>query len=113
MSYTHFKGVSVTEDGFAYGTKGNEVALFASLLEGSATWDPGNIADGAEEAVDITVTGAALGDFVLVSFSLDVADLTLTAAVTATNTVTAQLSNSTGGAIDLNSGTVRVKVLKR
>jgi hypothetical protein len=60
----------------------------------------------------VTVTGAALGDFVLVSFSLDVADLTLTAAVTATNTVTAQLSNLTGSAVDLGSGTVKVLVLK-
>lgn len=81
-------------------------------LDGSATWDPGNIADGNEEAQDITVTGAALGDFVLVSFSLDVTDLVLTGCVTAANTVTASLSNNTGGAIDLSSGTVRARVMR-
>jgi len=80
-------------------------------LEGSAVWDPAEIADGDEEAQEITVTGAALGDFVVVSFSLDVTDLTLTADVTAASTVTAVLANNTGGAIDLASGTVRARVM--
>jgi len=113
MSYTHFKGVSVTEDGFAYGTKGNEVPLFTSILQGSAVWDAASIADGDAVSVDITVTGAALGDFVLVSIGIDTVDLVLTAQVTAANVVTATLSNNTGGAVDLASSTVRVKVLKR
>lgn len=83
-------------------------------FSGSATWDPGSIADGDEEVKEITVTGVALGDFVTgVSFSLDVADLTLTAQVTAADTVTAQLSNNTGGAVDLGSGTVYVRVASR
>jgi hypothetical protein len=113
MSYTHFKGVSVTEDGLAFGTKGNEVALFASVLEGSATWDPASILDGDMESVNVTVTGAVLGDFVLVSLGTDTLDLSLTAQVTASNTVTATLANNTGGAVDLTSSTLRVKVLKR
>lgn len=98
----------------------SEVSITKQLLnspntvEAAATWDAGEIADGDEEVKEITVTGAALGDYVIgVSLSIDVADLTLTAAVTAANTVTAQLSNSTGGAINLGSGTVRVLVLKR
>ena len=76
------------------------------------TWDPGSIASGAEEVATATVTGATLGDFALASFSLDVTDLTLTAQVTATNTVTAQLTNNTGGAINLSSGTLSVLVLQ-
>jgi hypothetical protein len=87
-------------------------SLGVNQAAGTTTWDPGSIATGAEEVKEITVSGAALGDFVLVSFSLDVADLTLTAAVTATNTVTAQLSNLTGGAVNLGSGTLKVLVLK-
>lgn len=83
------------------------------FLTGSATWDPSSIVDGNEEACEITVTGAALGDFVIgVSFSLDVQDLQLTADVTAANTVTAVLSSS-GDTVDLASGTVRVVVMKR
>lgn len=83
------------------------------MLTGSATWNPSSIVDGNEEAKEITVTGAALGDFVIgVSFSLDVADLQLTADVTAANTVTAVLSSS-GDTVDLASGTIRVVVMKR
>ena len=77
---------------------------------GSVAWNPASIADGDEEAKDITVTGAALGDFALVSFSLDVTDLVLNGQVTAANTVTAILANNTGGAIDLGAGTVYAKV---
>lgn len=83
------------------------------MYTGSATWDPGSIDDGNEEAKEITVTGVALGDQVIgKSFSLDVADLVLDAQVTAANTVTAVLANNTGGAIDLGSGTIRVTVMK-
>ena len=82
-------------------------------MRGTATWDPGSIADGNEEAQEITVTGAALGDFVQVSFSLDITDLVLNGAVTAADTVTAILANNTGGAIDLASGTVAALVNKR
>ena len=79
-------------------------------MSGTATWDPGSIEDGNEEAKEITVTGAALGDLVVCSFSLDVTDLVLRGAVTAANTVTAILANNTGGAIDIGSGTVRALV---
>lgn len=82
-------------------------------LQGSAAWDPGNIADGDEEAKEVTVTGSVLGDFAVASFSLDVTDITLDAQVTVANTVTCILANNTGGAIDLGSGTVYVKVFKK
>ena len=75
------------------------------------TWDASSIAAGDEEALEVTVPGASLGDFVLSSFSVDVADLMLTAAVPAANTVTAVLANNTGGSIDLASGTLRVRVI--
>ena len=81
-----------------------------SGYSGSATWNPGSIADGNEEVTEVTVIGASLGDFAFASFSLDVTDLTLSAQVTAVNTVTVQLGNWTGGNLDLGSGTVRVKV---
>lgn len=81
-------------------------------LEGSATSDVASIADGDEAAVEVTVTGAALGDFALASVSLDVADLVVSASVTAANTVTIVLANNTGGAVDLASATFRARVLK-
>lgn len=87
--------------------------LGKDAINASTTWNPGSIADGGMEAKDVTVTGAELGDHVLVSFSLDVADLTLTANVTAANTVTCVLANSTGGAVDLAEGTLYIRLLKR
>lgn len=94
----------------------NQAELIAMLtalrgLEASETYDAGSIADGDEEVGEITVTGAVLGDYVLASLSIDVADLAITAAVTAADTVTYQLLNNTGGAVDLASATVRVRVL--
>jgi len=80
---------------------------------GSDTWDAASIADGDEEAKEVTVTGAALGDFAIASLSIDIVDLVLNAQVTAANTVTCILANNTGGAIDLASCTVYVLVIRR
>ena len=82
-------------------------------LHASDTWDAGSIADGDEEAKDVTVTGAAIGDYCLASLSIDIADLVLDAQVTAADTVTCILANNTGDAVDLASATVYVRVFKR
>lgn len=83
------------------------------MLVGSATWDAGSIADGDEEAKEVTITGAALGDYCVSSLSIDIADLTLDAQVTAADTITCVLANNTGGAIDLGSATIYVMVIKK
>jgi hypothetical protein len=82
-------------------------------LKGSATWDAASIADGDEEAKDVTVTGATVGDYAVASLSIDIIDLTLDAQVTAADTVTCVLANNTGGAIDLDPATVYVRVFRR
>lgn len=89
---------------------GDVVTVAAEYLDGSKTFDSGSIADGNEEVTEITVTGAALGDFCIASSSIDVLDLAVVASVTAADTVTLQLLNNTGGAIDLASATVRCRV---
>ena len=84
---------------------------FSKIYSASGVWDAGSIADGDEAVDTIALTGVALGDIVLgVSCSVDVADLGLTAAVTAANEVTVQLLNNTGSAVDLDSATYRVVV---
>lgn len=83
-----------------------------SNIFASTTWDPGSIINNSSEAKQVSAVGAALGDFVIASFSLDVQNLTLTAHVTAADLVDVILQNATGGAIDLGSGTVRVLVIK-
>jgi len=87
--------------------------LIEDDLKGSATWDAGSIADGAEEASTVTVTGAEVGDYAIASLSIDISDLVLDAQVTAANTVTCVLANNTGGAVDLASATVYVRVFRR
>ena len=86
---------------------------FNRNLVGSAAWNPGSIAAGGYEEKDVTITGAALGDFAVASFSIDIAGLVLTATVTAADTVTCALTNSSAGAIDLAAGTVYALVIKK
>lgn len=82
-------------------------------MEGSLVWNPGNLADGAgETSTGITVTGAAFTDFVLVGAPYDLQGITCTAYVSASDTVKIRLQNESGGAIDLASGTWKVRVLQ-
>lgn len=81
-------------------------------MQESSVWNPSSIANGAEEAHEVTLDDAELGDFAIASMSIDVADLLLTANVTANGTVTCVLANNTGDAVDIGSGTVRVRVFK-
>lgn len=83
---------------------------FPPPLSGSGIWDPPNLASGASESTTLTVAGAALGNYVQTSFSLDLQGLSLTAYVSAANTITVVLSNLTGGSINLASGTLKVRV---
>lgn len=80
-------------------------------LAGTVAWNPSLIADGNEEAKDVTVTGAVLGDFCLVSMDKDVKDLVLDAQVISTNNVTCILANNTGGNVTIDSGNVFVRVI--
>lgn len=81
-------------------------------LQALKTFDWPSVANGASTTTTLTVTGAAFGDFVVASMDLSLAGLSMTAYVSSVNTVTIVLSNSTGGAIDLASGVLRVKVIK-
>lgn len=78
----------------------------------SATYNPPSLADGAGVTTTVASTGAALGDFVLPSFSLDLQGVQLTAYVSAADTVLVRFQNETGASVDLGSGTLRVRVLK-
>lgn len=82
-------------------------------LDGSAAWDPPNLAAGAAQTTTVTVTGAALGDFVQTAFSLSTGGTVLNAAVTAANTITVTQFNPTGAGVDLGNGTIRARVEKQ
>lgn len=72
-----------------------------------------SLADGAGSSTTITVNGVALGDVVLgVAFGVDLSGMTVTAYVSAANTVTVRAQNESAGAVDLASTTVTLVVAK-
>lgn len=82
-------------------------------VQAITTWNPSSIAAAGYEAKDITVPGAALGDFTMVKLSsLTTDDLTLTGHVSAPDTVTAILFNPTTAAVNLGSGSLGALVFK-
>lgn len=84
-----------------------------TVLTGSKTHDFADTADGARVTTTVTVTGAALGDFVTaVSVGVDQAGVMLDGYVSAADTVTVTLHNETGGAVNLASTTLRALVRK-
>jgi len=86
-----------------------EIGRNFDSLQGSATYDPANLVDAAGATTTVTCTGAILGDFAEASFSLDLQGITLTAWVSAANTVSVRFQNESGVGIDLASGTLRVR----
>lgn len=86
-------------------------ALLAELtgVSGTATYDPGNLIDGQGVTTTVSVPGAGVGDFVDVSFSLDLQGIALTAWVSAADTVSVRFQNETGAPIDLASGTIKAR----
>jgi len=89
-----------------YGGEGLEIS-------GSTTTDVASIANGAQAQFTITIGGAELGDHVIgITCSISTAALSLTATVTAADTVTAVLQNNTGGAVDLGNATYTALVRK-
>lgn len=77
------------------------------------TWNPGSIAAGSYESEDVTVPGAAAGDFVMACLSTMLTnDMMISGHVSAADTVKVILFNPTAGAINLAEGTLRVAVFK-
>lgn len=82
-------------------------------LTGTAIYDPPNLADGAGVTTTIAVVNSALGDFAIASFSLDLQGISVTAWVSVAGTVSIRFQNESGGALDLGSGNLKVKVIKQ
>jgi len=77
------------------------------------TLNPGAITTLSYETEDVTVPGAAVGDFVMVSLSTMVTNaMMISGHVSAADTVTVVLFNPTTGSINLASGTLSVLVFK-
>lgn len=74
-------------------------------------WTPGTIANNASAFTTVTVTGVVTGWVALASFSLSIANMSISAQVTAANTVTVVITNNTGSPVTLGAGFVRVLVI--
>lgn len=88
----------------------------ATPLSASQAWDPPATAatQGAEVSTTVSVPGANVGDPVVVGHSgIAAADaVILTALVATANTVTVNITNTTAAAVNVASGTLKVRVLK-
>lgn len=85
--------------------------LTGVTLTGSATLNPSSLATAAGETLQITVTGAALGDFVVVSAPYDLVDMVVTAYIQAADTVDVRIENvNATNPTNLASGTWRAAV---
>lgn len=116
VSYTdvRFVGNKLSGNGtpIKFGDTVSRQMFEGDAFNGSSTWDPASVGAGSSVSTTVSVVGAALGDHVVPSFSLSLSGLVLTAYVSATDVVTVVLSNPTAGAINLSSGTLRVRVLQ-
>lgn len=88
-------------------------AALAGILTGSATYDTASLADGAGATTTVTVTGAVLGDFCIVSLGVDLQGITVTGYVSAADTVSVRIQNESDGTLDLASTTIRAVVLSK
>lgn len=109
---TNGSGATMNVD-FAYVglTYGSSAPLYAPTIPliGSATYNPASLTTGTGVTTTVTCTGATVGMFATASFGVDLQGITVTAWVSAADTVSVRFQNQTGGTIDLASSTLTVK----
>lgn len=84
-----------------------------TVIYSESELDPSSLGDGAGETLAMTVTGAKIGDFVLVSPPYDLQDITVTGYVADDDSVEIRIQNESGGTVDLGSGVWAVYIIKR
>lgn len=105
--------VSAPAGGTLTGTQVGIHSFSVGQISWTELWNPASIAAGGYESEDVTVPGAAIGDFVIAKLSTMLTnDMMLSAHVSATDTVRVVLFNPTVGAINLDEGTLGVLVFK-
>ena len=110
MAAPHVSGPVVSDNGVVAGTG----ATVTSVLTATSTIDFSSIsANTTSDSSGITVTGAAVGDAVMVGVPATIASgLVVTGYVSAANTVKVRAANVTASPIDPASGSFRVVVVK-
>jgi hypothetical protein len=97
---------------------GDILGVGRPLVALTGTWAQGSVgmSDGQGFTIPgsgLTVSGAAVGDFVLISSDQDVQGVTVTGYVQSANTVYARVQNETGGAITISAGNWYAAVFKK
>lgn len=120
-NHTPGRGELIPTGGIADGAI-TSVKLASTALQGtvpwtligtySGTWDPASVASGASINTTVAVAGAQVGDAVLVSFPLGANNVVLGGHVSSAGNVRVVLNNLSGGAVDLGSATLKVKVVR-
>lgn len=122
LKFTSGTNLATPEDGAVeydgtnyFVTSGGTRYTMAKVLTGTASINFASTTNGNNGAgvpATITVTGAAVGDLVLVSGPTTAANTFFVGQVLSANTVTVRFYNNSGGTIDLASGTYRATVFK-
>jgi len=87
--------------------------LFSDTWSITCTLNSASVADQAAGTDTVTVPGVALGDMVIgMSAGVSEAGLVRRAYISATDTVTIATTNTTGGAVDLASSTVKLVIAR-
>jgi len=108
MARTTFSGPVVSTNGFIAGSG----ATVSKILTNTASLNFPSISAASQADLTITVTGAAVGDEVIMSLpAAPAAGLVFNAFVSATNTVTIRASNITGSPVDAAAATYGVIVI--
>ena len=109
MSLTTFSGPVRSLNGFIASEGSNTIT---KVLSGSASLDFGSIGAATQAGLTITVTGAAVGDEVIMALpAAPAAGLVFNAFVSAANTVTVRASNISGASVDPAAATYGVIVI--
>ncbi len=104
--------MSVSGPGFLHqATAGSLITVEPLGLSGSKAYTPGALLFAVQTSTTVTVTGAAFGDFVSVSFDQDPMGVAIVGYVSASDTVTVLFNNNTGGTVTLGAGTLRALVI--
>jgi hypothetical protein len=108
MALTTFSGPVRSLNGFIAG----DGSTITKVLSGSASLDFGSISAAAQADLTITVTGAAVGDEVVMALpAAPAAGIVFNAFVSAANTVTVRASNISGSPVNPAAATYGVVVI--
>jgi hypothetical protein len=112
MSQTRFSGPIVSTAGFKPGASTVALTLVA---KGSVAVNPASIADNDIGVTDVTISGAAVGDIVLMcppTAGLTAGLMAGVPHVSATDTVKLPIANLSGGAVDEASASWSYMILR-